>query len=242
MDLYKTIALSQLICKTDINTLKQIWSKRNDFNPHPLISNSFGTSFIRAGEKNLAKEAIIEGATFGLKYPCEFYDNVIIDSVGQNLALLVTQFPVVNEEYALKATSLAYIYLSRCIELRTRLAFDSYRTRAILFKDNKSKYAINSLLLENLGAGVLIEPFIISDFYYSSQAPNSPHSKDFEFAQIIHSRLDDISISGKDADEFSLRQLAELGENRHKVLFNLLKIKYQSRLLNLSVQNLYEIC
>lgn len=76
--------------------------------------------------------------------PCALYGNVLIDSVGQCLSLLMTKFPIADKANAIKVTALGYIYLSRCIALHPGKAHDSYRTRCLLFKGSNSKNQLPS--------------------------------------------------------------------------------------------------
>lgn len=241
MNIPEIIALTDIIQNcSDLATLTHIYNQKGDYN-NPQISYAFGVSFIIHGDKSRAKKALSKGASFGLKYPCDFYDHPFIDAVGQCFALLVTQFPLPFADKAISATSLAYIYLSRCIEQSGREAHDSYRSRALLFKDNENPMVGQSIIMNNLGMGVLIEPFIISDFYFASQASGSPHQNALESARRIHQGLEDITIGGKDADDYSLSEMAEFGEKRHYVLFKTLEEKYKKGELNMTADDLQKL-
>ncbi|MBL0300086.1 MAG: hypothetical protein IPQ23_00055 [Cytophagaceae bacterium] len=152
--------------------------------------------------------------------------------------MLVTQFPLPYADKAYSATLLAYVYLSRSIEQRGIDAWDSYRSRAQLFKYNKNPNVGLTIIMNNLGMGVLIEPFIISDYYFASQALRSPHKNTLQSAKSIHQWLENISVGGKEADEYSLSEMADFGKKRHNVLFKILEEKYKKGELNMTLDDL----
>ncbi|MFN8343726.1 MAG: hypothetical protein U0X91_01905 [Spirosomataceae bacterium] len=241
MNIPEILALSEIIHNcSDLRTLTHVFNQKGDYD-NPQISYDFGVAFIIKGDKVNAKKALIKGASFGLKYPCSFYDTPFIDAVGQCFMLLLTQYPIYNSEKVISASCLSYIYLSRCIEQSGREAHDSLRSRALLFKDHENPMVWQSIIMDNLGMGVLVEPFIISDFYFASQASGSPHHNALQSARRIHQNLDDITIGGKDADEYSLPEMAEFGEKRHFLLFKKLEEKFKAGRFNLTIEDLKNI-
>lgn len=235
------LALSEIIQRSrDVETLRQLYKQKGDYN-HPQICYYFGTAFLIKGDKFNAKHALIKGATYGIQYPCAVYGHAFVDSIGQCLSHLMTQFSIEDRDNALKATALSYIYLSRCIELYPGKAADSYRTRALLFKDHNGYNVVQNLIMDTVGLGVLVEPYIISDFYYASQAAGSPHQEALQSARRIHQELDDMTISGKDADEYSLGEMAEFGKQRHQILFKTLENKYKTGAFDLTLQELNSV-
>lgn len=239
---YELLAINELIRNTtDLASLEKLYDKHGKYN-HPQVCHDFGRMFIIKGDKIKAKEALFRGATYGIQYPTNLYDNPYIDPIGQCLTDLVTQYPIFNVKIAIKATSLAYIYLSRCIELCPRAAFDSYRTRALLFQNHKMNMLPHSIISEYMGLSVLIDPFIICDHYFSSQASYSPFKvSGIESAKKAHNWLEDISVNGKDADDYSLSEIAELGEKRHFALFKSIELRYKQKEFNITIENLKEL-
>lgn len=237
MNIPEIFALSDIIQNcSDLATLIHVYDQEGDYN-NPQISLEFGISFINHGDKARAKKALLKGASFGLKYPCDFYNHFFIDAIGQCFYLFVTQFHLPFEK-TISATSLAYVYLSRCIELSGREACDSYNSRALLF----SKYLLitQSIILENLGMDVLDQPFTISDFYFASQVSESPHPNALQSAKRIHQSLQGRAVGGKDADDYSLSEMAEFGEKQHYVLFKTLEGKYKKGELNMTLVEFLE--
>ena len=218
---------------SDLAALTNFYNKKGDYN-NPQVSFAFAVAFLNLGDKTIAKKALTKGASFGFKYPCVLYNDSFIDAVGQCFMLLVTKYSL-SLDKAISATSLAYIYLSRCIEIGGIDAYDSYRSRALLFKDNENPMAGQNLIMANLGFGVLVEPFIISDFYFASQSTESPHQYALQSARRIHQGLEDMTIGGKDADDYSLSEMADFGAKRHYVLFKKLEEKYKKGELNMTL-------
>lgn len=240
-NVFEILSLSDIIQNaTNLQTLQSIYKKKCDYN-HPQINYVFGVSFFLLGDKQTAKKCFLKGASYGINFPCELYNHTFIDSIGQCFSLLVTQYPIGDIKCTNKGFVLGYLYLSRCIELLPREAQDSYKTRANLFKHNKNPMIVQNFIFENLGYGFLIEPFIISDYFFSSQATNSPYQNCLQNAKIMHQNLDDITINSKDADEYSLYEMAEIGEQRHNLLYKIIEQKHKDGELNMTINELQKI-
>ena len=235
-------ALSKIIfnCE-DLKTLNQVYTQHGNYQ-NPQISYAFGIAFLNRGDKERSKETLIKGARFGLKFPCEYYDTLFIDAIGQCYMLLLTQYAsaYVNPNVSY-ATALAYIYLSRSIELKNTGFYGSLRSRGILFKDHESPNVCMHLISQYLGWSVLIEPLIISDFYYASKIPTGQYNDVLQISKSIHKKLDDISIGGKDASEYMLEDIAEIGKERHLLLFNRLKEKYKDGCFNIKTADFQDL-
>ena len=237
MNIQEIVSLTQEIQSTrQLSTLNLLYSRYKDYDS-PHIAYVLGVRFLILGNNNLAKDCFIRGAKYGLKYPTPYYETPFIDSIGQCYAYLVTQFST-NQLIASKATALAYLYLSKAIYLTRGRAFDSYRTRAILFKDNESPIAIQNLIADNYNLMAMVEPFTLSDFYNAANVPGSPHSECLTDAKRIHRNLEDMSVGGKDANLYSLEELARLGESRHLRMFETLESKLKNGSLNMTFSEL----
>lgn len=237
MNIQEIISLTQEIQSTrQIFSLKNLYYHHKDYdNPH--IRYVLGVRFLILDDKNLAKDCLQRGALYGLKHPTSYYESPFIDSIGQCFAYLVTQFPT-NNHFADKATALAYLYLSKAISLNPGRAFDSYRTRAILFKDNENPTAIQNLIADNYDIMAMEEPFMLSDFYNSASLPGSPHAECINDAMRIHRNLGDMSIGGKDANLYSLTELARIGAARHQKMFEAVEAKFKKGNLNMNLSEL----
>ena len=123
---------------------------------------------------------------------------------------------------------LAYIYLSNCIKLTPRQSYDSLRSRAILLNENMSYTTI--MLIKYCGIGVLPDPFYISDYYFASLGFNynpSMQAKCLSTAKKLHQSLEDITISGRDANDYSIIEISELVEKRHEQLYENLLLDFK---------------
>ncbi len=88
--------------------------------------------------------------------------------------------------------------------------------------------------MSNMGMSTIIDPFVISDLYFASQATDSPYQNAYHDAKKLHNNLDDITIAGKDADDYSLEEMAQLGEKRHFALFETLEKKFMQKEFDLT--------
>lgn len=222
----------------DLTSLQQLYNSYRSY-PHPQIKSDFGISFLIKNEKILARNALLEGAYYGIEYPCAVYYTPFVDSVGQCFYHLLTQFNINNEKIGKTATELCYLYLSQCINLFPREPQDSYRSRALLFRKPEIMhsyiiYMLNTYAETKAPRGV----YPLSDFYYSSQATGSPYKDAINFANEIHTNLDDAEVGDKEADDYSLRELAEIGELLHKTMFNKIEVLYKKNKLNISKSDL----
>ena len=64
---------------------------------------------------------------------------------------------------------------------------------------------------------------------------NSPHGDMLNMAKQIHSDLEDLSIAGKGANEYSIQEISLLGEKRHMEMFTRLEEKYFNGELDLQL-------
>lgn len=241
-NLYEIFAINEKIGgTTDLSEIRKLYSKYGNFN-HPQVNYDFGRMLSIQGDKVLAKEALLKGASYGLNCPCILYGSPLIDSIGQCMFDLVTEYAIKDVQTANKITCLSYIYLSRCVELYHKEAHDSYRSRALLFQRHKYKMLPRSIVSQYMGPAVLLEPFIISDFYFSAMATNSPFKQEnIQNAKEVHAWLEDISVGGREADDYSLEDMASLGEARHYKLFKTLEMEYQKGKFDISIDQLHQL-
>lgn len=221
-------------CK-DLDSLAEYHSTITHIH-HPNVYHTLGEKYFNLGDLDIARELFTKGAQFGLEYPIDYYNKPNIDSIGQCLAFLVTRYQLlsadrssVDENSFYNATCLAYIYLSKAIDLHEHLAYDSFRTRANLLRHNKSFSTVFSIIRSAFNHNLAKEPFIISDYYSAYCIPQNPYSaNDFNSARIVHNYLDDVSISGKAANEYNLEEIVEIGKIRHQQFYDALKRRFLS--------------
>ena len=226
----EVLEINNLIIQCDDIELEYFYKEFSSYS-HPQIACILGYRFSNIGNNKRAKECFVKGASYGLKYPCALYDSFLLDSIAQSMKFILTDLNINvwgDPNKIRNLISLCYVFLSKSIELMPRRAFDSYWSRADLFDNKKTRGLSHSVVMNNYGVGTLLEPFIVSDFYYCSQAVNSPHKEPaYLNAKAIHKSIDGIAVSGKSANEYTLQELAELGEKRHEGFFRKLELDYK---------------
>jgi len=199
---------------------------------HPTFYYDFGVCLLIEGKKNkpedeflkntykdIARDAFLKGAAYGLKYRCKFYDSFWINSIGQCFTYLVTDFNIKDNSLGVKITALAYVYLSRCIEIDPINSYDSYYARAGLFIKHRNPKLIG---FDNF------QPYIISDYYYASDVADSPFKSKLEVAKMMHSNMEDQLIGGRRAYQYSFSEMVKLGHNAHAALYRELNNNYRA--------------
>lgn len=235
------------------STLSELLGVQNELKDakDPIIFLNLGVAFLQKDDSENAKQAFLNGIKLGDTFPNKYFNSQEIDTIGQCYAMLLVHFTVdnINHEHYLdntiKITALAYIYLSRCIELLPNDAYDSYRTRAILFKDHTYYVIVNKLFSRYYEYPIMIEPFTLSDFYMCSNLEGSPHKEDITHAEEILNDIHDLAdvvakIDNKQLDEFSLEEMTKYGIKRHGELYKILKSKYEQGEFKISFNDVYE--
>lgn len=242
-NIQEIVRISQAIQpQLSLSEIRELHFLYGEYN-HPHIQYDFGIAFYSKGEIAFSKQSFLKGAYYGVQFPSTLYNTPFIDSVGQCFAHLITHFnvnvnPIVPSPNAYNTVALAYIYLSKCIELFGREAHDSYKTRARLFLNSPSNRIMRTLVEQNLGLGVVQEPFMISDMFFAASGTNSPFKADLFTARDIHNSLGSLSISRKDADEYTIEEMSLLGEIRHKALLNQMRNKYEKGRYDMTAEGL----
>lgn len=191
---------------------------------HPYIPYYTASLCLYRGYKDQALDNYIRACSFGLQFPNPYWKSEHSDTIGSAIANMLASFtPGKNdEELVRKLYALAYAYLSQCISMLGLNAMDSYFNRAKLMSKN-SRY-VTELTQKYLGLGVLPQLMALSDFYYSAVASSRKGFRDdaqksIQNARQLHQWLEDISVSGRDADTMSLEELASIGKERNELLF-----------------------
>lgn len=207
-----------------------------EFN-HPYYYHAFAIAFLQKNARKEGKEALIKGALFGIQYPCAFYNDIMIDSIGQCIATLINRFQANEDERKVNAFILAYIYLSQCIKLMPTMASDSYRTRAILCRNELFCTILNSVFRY----GVSNVPPVISDYYLASKSGDpSPHPEAIQEA--IEIQQMNAFFGGRNATEYTLDEISEFGQELHDTLFMTLENAYKNGDFDISkheLQNMF---
>jgi len=157
-------------CNTEVQ-LKSIYEKFKEFkNPH--VEFRTGETFLAIFKNKCeALPYLISGASYGLDPKNIYYSNHLSNSIGQCFWYLLNNYVygfVLSYEYNI--CCLAYIYLSKCINLIGIQANDSLRSRALLINSRLKKYRVKEFLNEYYykGNDLCTEILSISDYFYSA--------------------------------------------------------------------------
>lgn len=157
------------------------------------------------------------------------FDTVYADSVGIASSFLIDKFANQLNPNHLQLFDLSFIYLTNHIQNFGYQMFDSLYHRAILL-DSNHNYA-KSFGSRFLGTFSYIPlPMIISDYYYSAQGYISNGNLKIGKANSLrsdnlHRFLEDITVAGKDADEYTSAEMAQLGKQRIFEVYNRINVK-----------------
>jgi hypothetical protein len=216
------IALLQSIAKeiyscSSLRHLHQLIAKYKNSN-HPDPFYHLGVICIQNKKYEEAKILFKKGAQYGLKYPNRYFNTIFSDSIGQCFYHLVMNIEIYDYNFFV----LAYIYLSNCINLSPRKTYDSRRSRALLINTENS-YFVDKFRADYLGIEYIKEPLVISDFYFASLGFENNFnikSQCLSDAKKIHDWLEDITVAGKDACDYSIEEISIIGETRHKKIYD----------------------
>lgn len=204
---------------------------------HPHLFYALGEKLLILNHNDQAKVELLKSAYYGLKHPSNLFNHLYINSIGSSMCYLVCYYKCnkddLSHKIAYKLMKLAYLYLSRCIELYPDMAHDSYYNRGMLFQ-KISYHNYNTLCLETFKGSVLKEIFLVSDFYNSARIDGSRIDGDFSLAENAHANLGSVTIQGRDADNYRLEDLVNIGNERHKSLYESVKNQYTKSLLDIS--------
>lgn len=211
----------------------------------PGIYARFGLEAMTHGDIEVAKAFFIIGSALRLTAKAKDYSSSELENIGRCLAMLMTQFRLSDNAHDIifKATILAYIYLSHSIEnnkIKSSSPQYAYMLRGLLFMDHKNQSVIQDIITE-LSIGQLVEPYIISDCYMAASDKKSVFTELLSKAEYLHEDLEDITIAGKDANEYTLEEIAKIGEGRHLLLFKILEKKYKNGDYDITAQELESI-
>lgn len=193
----------------------------------PGVYARLGKIMTNNGETEAAKVLYMLGAGLGLTSKSNYYATQEAKNLGFCLTVLLTQYSL-NEfagDVVFKATALAYLYLSNSINQQSNSVQHSLAMRAVLFEEHKQQ-SIVQMLIQELGVGQLVEPYIISDCFRAASAEGPIYDDLILKAKSLHQELDSITIAGKDADEYTLADISKIGEERHFLLYNILEPRY----------------
>jgi len=232
MQLYSCFSYSQL---SDL-------IKQNEDMDNPYLYQSSGQWCLTKNYYDEALPFFKKAILYGVDFPNKFWNTQMTDSIGSSIAKILTLYETnYNEKPIINLFILGFCYLSKCIDLLKVNAFESLENRADLFM-----YTSNKITCEVIPMGVLPQVFAISDLYKSAQGLNKngytvEAREKINSAVSLHNWLEDISVAGKDADEYTLEEIANIGEKRHENLFESFRKKLMNNEYSLNNNELSQI-
>lgn len=152
------------------------------------------------------------------------FNTIYSDAVGIGTSLLIDKFFKKSSVNYQDLFDLSFIYLSSHIDSFGYQMYNSIHYRANLL-DSNHNYAksLGSRFLKSYS--FIPIPMIISDYYFSGEGYIT--NGDINIGKVntdraiyLHQFLEDIMIGGNDADDYSLKEISELGKERIQAIFN----------------------
>jgi len=217
--------------------IPSIYSKYKKYN-NPFLDFLIGRWLYLANMNEEAKHFIMKSINSFLTYKSEFWKPIYIDLWGWFVAyLLLNNAEKLSDDIDVyEIYKLDFLHLSCLIRLIPSQAHDSYMNRAQLmcYLPGYGK----KLLSEYHSSSAFTEVLAISDYYFASKVFDNvgdpKESQDSRNRAVnLHTRLGDITVASKNADQYSLSEIAELGKNRNMELYKKLLYNYiNGKLIN----------
>jgi hypothetical protein len=210
-----------------VNFAKRIEKEILSFGPiHPAINSQLAVIYINNGLFEVANEKYKSIIRDEIESGYKNYNTPLSDSAGMSAAYLLLNLYSQNADNSGKYDLFlfAYLYLSNHIKIGGDIMCDSFKNRAYI--SDKFSNFIQGLGVKYLGLLSFIPiPCTIGDYYfaavgYNNYGATASLNECIERAGYLHRWLDDMTINGKDADEYDLVEMALLGRERSDLLFN----------------------
>jgi hypothetical protein len=108
-------------------------------------------------------------------------------------------------------------------------------------------FKFNSIIYERplIAGPAIMEVNVLSDYYYGAVgSQNMGYEEDAELqyrkACELHSWLEDITVANKDADEYSIEEIAAVGKERNDHIYSKLSEQFKAGGLNVSLDEVDE--
>jgi|TARA_Y100000310_G_C20680319_1_gene815531 hypothetical protein len=232
MELYSCNSYSKLL-----NLIDQYENMDN-----PYLYQSSGQWCLVKNYSNEAIPLFSKAIQYGINFPNKFWGTQMADSIGSAISKILTSYSTdYTKKPIINLFIQGYCYLSNCIDILNLNAFESLENRADLLI-----YSSNEITCEIVPMGVLPQVYTITDLYKSAQGLNkngySVEAREkLNAATNLHGWLEDISVAGRDADEYSLEEIVKIGEKRHSNLFESFRRKLLNNEFKLTTNDLNQI-
>ena len=217
----------------------------------PAVPHYLSNWYKRHGDTETAHSIIRMGLAKYLIYfkgleTSDAWNSPFIESVGQMLGMLYSEFTHLEypTDIKVKLLEMSYLYLLRQAEQFPDRSPDTFYTAAIVL--SQSRDLTTRLVLNNrdaIGPAINVDVLTLSNWYFASVAFNNLGNaqaaiKAKQKAELIHQQLDDLTIAGKDADEYSLGEIAQIGYRRNMLIFSTLFNRFKKLELFLTQQEI----
>jgi hypothetical protein len=199
--------------------------------------------------KNVASDIICNNEDGKYRY----WDSASMHSIGDSLFLLLKHYykdEIPFDKFTFSAFNLSYLCLSNNIYNFPETSCDSYFKRAVLLNSGSLGKGMLTMRLVQGSIGLLsvTAPLIINDFYssgriYISQYNMATQGQNLiERARRIHLELEDMTIDGRDASDYSIEEIAKIGRMRHRDIYSVLLNRYSKKDFFLTKEEFTQLC
>lgn len=197
---------------------------------HPYVHYSLGSQYLYLGKMDNAFYHLLQASSIGVRNKRAYWDTIFADSIGSSIAQLFSRELIARIPGDLDTFHLfisGYMFLSSSIGLYGNKAYESLANRARMIMSCQHGADITAFLTY----GGLREVLAISDHYRSSLGYEEQGMMDFavnerENAKTIHQWLEDISVNGRDADDYQTEELVAIGQQRHDAIVDKIKPQF----------------
>lgn len=227
----------------NIETILVVYEKYKNYYD-PDVEFYIASTYFNIGLKENSRIYFINAVKYYFRNLTEFWDSYSTETIGQSLFFLLNDLDLkVSDQTKYKLYKISLLCFGRYIE-QNKEASLPYIFRGTLLQNFDSTYT-NMLMNDVFALPIFIpEIFFLSDYYTASLNLKKENKNDYQEyysrADDLHKELEDITVDGRDANEYSLQQISEIGSQRHQYVYEFLKKEYLENQLTLNENQLDE--
>jgi len=227
------VRLERAVSSEEILNIYNNFPEKNNPLLHALTGGQFNTKYPGGDE---ALPIFIKGASMGIRFPRENWNVTYVDSIGKCISQILFLSKLKSGDLFFRLFSLAYVYASAVIFKMPASASDSYPLRGSISAGCGT--VANEFYHQFYSNTSLIQVFVLADYFTAARVfhwggIHSEASRYLDWAKQIHCSLKNINVAGKEANEYSLEEIANLGMERH--------IKTYLKVLPLAINGKFDI-
>jgi len=204
---------------------------------HPYPQMLLGYKYSILGDNKIAYKKFRNCIKIEINSDGAYLDTIFADSVGLAISNICLDNLTDNKIIGLPKNISdsvfyfwlwGYYYLSYHLVNYNYSGYNSIENRARLLE----KFPQYASSLSNIFCfGTIPNVLVASDYFlasklYSKIGDYNKSSQVLQNAKLAHRWLEDISVSGQDANEYSLEELSKIGMQRHEKILNNIKNKF----------------